>query len=116
MLYQYRSVAVLLVWLVYGPLRGRFFLSPRRAAYDNVESPGQKFYTPKEARAMVGKFFREPIAIKTYLGSGDLLTHRLSKKYSHPIWRFLVRIYPRWFVRHVLGHGFGSVMTIEATK
>ncbi len=24
--------------------------------------------------------------------------------------------FPRWFVRHVLGHRFGTVMTIEATK
>lgn len=115
MLYQYRSIAVFLVWLVHGPLKGKF-VGPRRAAYDNVESPGQKFYTPKEARAMVGKFFREPITIKKYLGSGDLLSHRLSKKYDKPIWRFLVAIYPTWFVRHVLGHAFGSVMTIEATK
>ena len=116
MLYHYHSVATLLVWLLYGPLRLQW-ISPRTAVFHNVESPGMKVYSVKEARALVGKYFqRHSVEISMKLGSGDLLTHRFSKKYQGRKWGLVRRIYPRWFVRHVLGNRFGTVMMIRTTK
>ncbi len=116
MLYHSQAVATFLVWLLYGPLRLRA-IGPRAAYFENVESPGMKVYSVSEARAMVGRHFRNhPIDIRTWLGSGDLLTHKFSPKYAAKKWEVLRALYPRWFVRHVLGHRFGTVMAIRTTK
>ncbi|MGH9522404.1 MAG: class I SAM-dependent methyltransferase [Terriglobales bacterium] len=116
MLYHSRAVATFLVWMVTGPMRFRW-ISPRAAYFENVESPGMKVYSVEEARAMVGRYFtNHPIRIETVLGSGDLLTHKFSQKYQGKKWEFARAVFPRWFVRHVLGHGFGTVMMIETVK
>jgi len=116
MLYHYPSVGVALAWLANGILRFRF-ASPRSIYGSHVESPGTKSYTVGEARDMVGRYFGgSQIAIRTYLGSGDLLTQQMSSRYSGRGWRVVQAVYPRWFVRRVLGHRFGTVMTIEVTK
>jgi ubiquinone/menaquinone biosynthesis C-methylase UbiE len=116
MLYHYPSVGVYLVWAAQGLLRFKF-KSPRACYFDNVESPGMKMYSTKEGRALVGKYFkRYTIEVKTYLGAGDLLTQRLSPRYRAPIWRIAQKIYPRWFVKRVLGDRFGTELTIATIK
>jgi len=116
MLYNYPSVSAALVWLAQGPLRFRF-IGPRAAYARYVESPGTLMFSESEARAALGGMFaQQRIECHTYLGSGDLLTHKLSNRYRNPIWRIAKAIYPRWFVRHVIGHRYGTVLTIEATK
>jgi hypothetical protein len=116
MMYRYPSMASFLVWILYGLLR-LDFRSPQIIISENVESPNTKFYTVKRAREMVRRVFTDSdVEIKTFLGSGDLLSQVLSAKYGARKWHFLQRIYPRWFVRYVLGHRVGTVMTIQATK
>ena len=116
MLYHWPSVGALLVWLLYGPLRFRF-VGPRACYAHYVESPGTQMFTVAEGRAMLGKYFPpDSIRIQTFLAAGDLLTQKLSPRYQSPVWRLAKVLFPRWFVRHVLGHRFGTVMTIEAKK
>jgi ubiquinone/menaquinone biosynthesis C-methylase UbiE len=116
MVYHHHSVATLLVWLLYGPLRLKW-VSPRHATFHHVESPGTRAYTRKEAARVVEKYFGKGSArIQTFLSPGDLLTQQRSDKYRGRVWDALVRVYPRWFVRHVLGHRFGYNLTIEAVK
>jgi ubiquinone/menaquinone biosynthesis C-methylase UbiE len=116
MLYHYPSVGTLLLWLLYGPLRGRL-VHPRVIVAERVESPGTKAYTCREAKTMLRRYFtRHPIAVRTYLGAGDLLEQKLSDKYQGPIWPLVQRLYPRWFVRHVIGHRLGTVMTLSTRK
>jgi SAM-dependent methyltransferase len=116
MLYHYPSVTSFLVWTLRGPLRFNF-RGPRTCFTENVESPGTKAFTRREARVLIGKFFgTSPIDIRTYLGPGDLLIHRFSPKYQGKKWELAKSLYPRWFVRHVLGHRFGMVMTIAVRK
>lgn len=116
MLYHYPCMTAYMTWVLYGPVRGNF-TGPRKTFLDNVESPGQKTYTVEEARQMVGKHFRtHPIEIRTYLGAGDLLEQKLSKRYPGKKWKIVQKLYPRWFVRHVLGNRFGTEMTIETIK
>jgi ubiquinone/menaquinone biosynthesis C-methylase UbiE len=116
MLYHHRSVATLLVWLLYGPLRLRW-VGPRFTTAHHVESPGTRAFTRAEAVRAVEKYFgRGTARIQTFLSSGDLLTHQRSGKYQGRLWDVLVRIYPRWFVRRVVGHRFGFMLTVEAVK
>lgn len=116
MVYHYHSIATLLVWLAHGPLRFNF-QGPRACFFDHVESPGTKVYTRKEIFASMAKLFPpESITLQTYLAAGDLLNHKLSPRYASPVWRFLVAVYPAWFVKLFLGHRFGSVLTVTAVK
>ena len=116
MLYHYPSVSAFLIWMLYGPLRLRF-QGVQQCYAQHVESPGTKIYTVGQARELVGRYFKHhPVEIRTHLGSGDLLSHKFSERYQGGLWRLVQKLYPRWFVRHVLGHRWGSVMTIQGTK
>jgi ubiquinone/menaquinone biosynthesis C-methylase UbiE len=116
MVYHYHSIATLLVWLANGPLRFNF-QGPRACFFDHVESPGTKVYTRREIFASMAKLFpAENIKLQTYLAAGDLLNHKLSKRYSSPVWKILIALYPTWFVKAFVGHRLGSVLTVTATK
>jgi SAM-dependent methyltransferase len=116
MLYHYPSAGAFLVWLLHGPLQ-MHWQGPRKSVAEHYESPGTKMYTVTEARALVGKLFnRHPIEIRLYLGAGDLLTHKFSSKYAGRKWEMLRALYPRWFVKHVLGERFGTGMLISTIK
>jgi len=117
MLYRRPSVAVGLVWLAQGPLRGRW-VSPRTAVARYVESPGTSCYSTRAARAMVGRYFpAASIRTHAYMGSGDLLSiKRRSPRYQGRLWDLAQAAYPRWLVRRIPGPMLGSVLTIEATK
>ena len=116
MLYHFPSIGCFLVWMVHGPLRFRW-MGPRSVYARYVESPGTRMFSVAQVRSALGRLFRpDSISCRTYLGSGDLLTHRLSSRYPGRHWQVLQTVYPRWFVRGVLGHRFGSVLTVEATK
>ncbi|HKS28652.1 MAG TPA: class I SAM-dependent methyltransferase [Pyrinomonadaceae bacterium] len=116
MLYHYPSVSALLIWLLYGPLRLNM-TGPRECYAKNVESIGTKIYTAKQAKEQLGKYFKkESITTRTYLGPGDLLNHNFSEKYRAAHWRLITALYPTWFIKHVVGHRFGTVLTITATK
>jgi hypothetical protein len=66
---------------------------------------------------MIERYFpAASVKIGSYLGSGDLIAHRLSSRYSNPLWHIAQRLYPRWFIRHVVGDRFGTTMTITARK
>ena len=116
MLYNHDSVAAFLIWTLYGPLRMRRGTA-REIFARQVEGVGTRIYSRDEVERMVRSSFKKSsVDIQTYLSSGDLLSHRPSAKYSGRMWRTLIRVYPRWFVRHILGHRFGLHMTISVTK
>lgn len=116
MLYHWPSVSAVLVWLAHGPLRGRL-VHPRGVVAQHVESPGTKLFTKREAIELIRRHFGDvPVDVCTHLGAGDLLTHQLSSRYRGRLWRILQACYPRWFVLHVVGHRFGTALTIRAVK
>jgi len=115
MLYHCRSWTVLMMWILHGLLRGKPFVSPRRAVFEHLESPGTKCFSTVEVREMLRRNGFRDIAIELRLGPGDLLTIRPSERYRSPFHRLLWRIYPRPLLR-LLGNGFGLIMLIEAKK
>lgn len=116
MLYHYPSVAVFLIWLLYGVL-GRDRRPARELWADHVESPDTKVLTIPEARALMERHFPgRPVEIHTYLASGDLLTQLPSGRYKGPLWRLVFALYPRWFVSRFIGDRFGTYMTIHSVK
>jgi len=120
MLYHYPSVFAYIVWMLYGPMNGKF-VSPRKIIFDHVESPGTKSFTEDEVRKMLsgcgtGPAIDPPVRIQIYLASPDLLSFGLSENYQGRKWQLIRQIYPRWLVKLLVGNRFGTFMTIEATK
>ncbi len=113
-IYHLRSWGVGLIWARNGLLRGKL-QGPRRIVADNMESPGTKLYTIKEAREELCAPFPRIVEIRTQLGLGDLLTMKPSAKYADPLSQFVLKVYPRGLIRR-LGHRFGGYLLIECEK
>jgi SAM-dependent methyltransferase len=113
MVYHLRSWTTLMLWGLHALGRGNPFKSPRRAVFENLESPGTKVYTVDEARTIFGDF--SSARVWTQLAFGDLLKFRPSEKYQSPLHRALFKLYPRPLVA-ALGDRFGTCLMIEAVK
>lgn len=115
MIYHLPSWSGWFMWVLYGPLRGRPFLSPRRAVFERLESPGTKAYSLREAHELVQGAGFDHVRLSTRLGSGDLLLTKPSSRYQGALFNLIWKVYPRWLVR-LLGDRFGLYLLIEATK
>jgi ubiquinone/menaquinone biosynthesis C-methylase UbiE len=102
-----------MLWAAHYALRGRPFVSVRRAMFEKLESPGTRSYTRAEARRAMHDAGFTRVRVDTRLGPGDLLLIRPSNRYSSRLYTFLWKLYPRPLVR-ALGHRFGIIMLIEA--
>ena len=115
MIYHVPSFVGWMLWFRYGLLRFRFFLSPRKAIYHYLESPGTKAYTLKETRRMLSACGFKEIRLTTKLSPGDLLTIKPSRHYGVLVYQLIWKFYPRWLIRS-LGDCFGLELLIEANK
>ena len=113
MIYHVPSWTGLMLWAVHGAARLRPWISPRRAIYEHLESPGTKAYTLAEARALMRGF--EDIELETALLAGDLLAMRPSARYQSPVHRLLWAVYPRRLIRR-FGARLGLGLLIRARK
>lgn len=100
MVYHRRSLFALQAWLAYGLLRGRPSLAIARAIARNVESPGTKAYTRREA-ALLFQGLRH-LQVRPVVTRYDL---RLGRR------RFL----PKW-VRRLVPPGLGWFLVVTGTK
>jgi len=113
MIYHVPSWTGLMLWAVHGAARLRPWLSPRRAIYEHLESPGTKAYTLAEARALMRGF--EDVELETALLAGDLLAMRPSARYQSPVHRLLWAVYPRKLIKR-FGARLGLGLLIRARK
>jgi len=113
MIYHVPSWTGLMLWAVHGAARLRPWLSPRRAIYEHLESPGTKAYTLAEARALMRGF--EDVELETALLAGDLLAMRPSARYQSPVHRLLWAVYPRGLIKR-FGSRLGLGLLIRARK
>jgi hypothetical protein len=102
-----------MLWAVHGAARLRPWISPRRAIYEHLESPGTKAYTLPEARALMQGFVN--VELETVLLAGDLLAMRPSARYQSKLHRLLWAVYPRALIRR-LGARLGLGRLIRARK
>lgn len=113
MIYHTRSIVGYMLWLRYGLLKLRPFITLKEI-YDNyLESPGTKAYTVKEAQQMFRQFSK--VQISTTLTHADLLTSDAGQRHRG---RFLIiakKIFPRAFIKTFMS-GHGLFMMIKATK
>lgn len=93
----------------------KLYRSSREAIFENLESPGTKAYTLKEAHALLDGIGFKNIHLETKLSAGDLLNIEPSKKYQSRLDRLFWKFYPRWLVR-AFGDRFGLELLIKAKK
>jgi len=115
MIYHVPSWSGFMLYLRCGLARGKFTMTMKEAIFTDMESPGTKAYTLREARDLIVGAGFEKIRASVKLGPGDLLTIKPGEKYDSPVFRMIWRIYPRWLVR-LLGDRFGLSQLIEAEK
>jgi len=113
MIYHVPSWTGLLLWGVHSAARLRPWVSPRRAIYSHLESPGTKAYTLAEARLLFSAF--SSVELSTALLAGDLLAMRPSERYQSPLFRAIWRLYPRALIRR-FGRRLGLGLLVRADK
>ncbi len=64
----------LMLWILHGFLKFKFFLSQEEIVFKYLESSGTKCYSNKEFKKNIRRFFLEVKTIKKYAGLGDLLS------------------------------------------
>jgi ubiquinone/menaquinone biosynthesis C-methylase UbiE len=113
MVYHVPSWTGLLLWGVHGLAKLRPWLTPRRAIYEHLESPGTKAYTLAEARALLADFAE--VELETALLAGDLLAMAPSARYRSLLARAAWKLYPRGLIRR-FGARLGLGLLITARK
>jgi SAM-dependent methyltransferase len=115
MIYHVPSWTGLLLWAVHGLAKLKPWLTPRRAIYDHLESPGTKAYTLAEARRLLADF--DHVELSTALLAGDLLAMKPSARYQNPLARVAWALYPRGLIRRFGGRlGLGLLITARKAK
>jgi SAM-dependent methyltransferase len=113
MIYNTWSMVGLMLWVRYGLLRLRPWMTLREVYDRHLESPGTKAYTRSGAMALMKGF--ERVRIRTVLTHGDLLTSEAGQRHRGAALSIAKAIWPRWLIRRMLP-GAGLFMLIEGTK
>ena len=113
-IYHYPSWGAFLIWARAALLHGKIFQPVRSVVANNLESPGTKLFTLREARELCRPFSRI-LDLRSQLGLGDLMSMKPSAKYADPLSRLIFKVYPRWFIRR-LGNRWGGYLLIECEK
>jgi ubiquinone/menaquinone biosynthesis C-methylase UbiE len=110
MIYHHPSLTGLMLWLRYGLLRGK---SLRQTVFDQLESPGTKSYTQREAADLLQGF--EHVEMRQVFSPGDLLLSQPSARFQGFFYRLIWALYPRFLVRR-FGRRWGLFLLISARK
>ena len=113
MIYHKQSLVGYMLWLRYGLLGLRPWLSLDRIYARYLESPGTKAYTVAEAGRLFSCF--SELRIETVLTHGDLLASGAGQRHRGWLLTLARRLWPRRLIRRLLP-GAGLFMLIEARK
>lgn len=112
MIYHRWSVVGAMLWLRYGPMRGR--LKSLDSIYDeHLESSGTKAYSHAQAKALFSGF--RLVTISSELSGGDLMEGAAGQRHPGRLLTIARKVWPRWFLRRV-GRRAGLFLIIEAVK
>jgi len=113
MIYSKYSLIGFMLWAKYGLLGMKPFTPLRTIYARHLESPGTKAYSAAEARKLFSRF--DPVALKTVLSHGDLLSSGAGQRHGGLLLKVARLVWPRWFIRTFL-YKRGLFMMIEARK
>lgn len=113
MIYHTYSMVGLMLWLRFGLLRLRPFISMKEIYSNYLESPGTKAYSIAQAKELCHGF--RQIDIQTVLTHADLLESEVGQRYRGSLLSLVRKIWPRWLIRKLFPSA-GLFMLIEARK
>lgn len=113
MIYHRHSIIGALLWLRYGLLRGRPFVSLHSIYSDFLESPGTKAYTRAEARKLFAKFANVKTSVR--LSPGDLMEGAAGQRHAGAALSLARQVWPRAIIRKFF-EDRGLFLLIEAVK
>lgn len=118
MIYHSPSWCALNLWLYYALLRLKPWKSFKRVIFENLESPGTKVYTVKEARALTLSAGFTDCKIKLFLDAGDRMNLKLGPKYeNNRLVKLAQKLYPSRLIELLDSKArLGTTMHIEAVK
>lgn len=116
MVYSNFSSSGIMLWFLYGLLRGKPFLSQEEIIFKYLESPGTKSYSKKEFRKILDGFGLKDLSISKFAGCGDKLLMPPSNKYKNSLFfKFIKKIFPRFLVSK-FENILGLALTVNAYK
>ncbi|NDA63997.1 MAG: methyltransferase domain-containing protein, partial [Chitinophagia bacterium] len=113
MIYHTRSIVGYMLWLRYGLLKLRPFITLKEIYDQYLESPGTKAYTIREAQQIFHQFSK--VHISTTLTHADLLISDAGQRHRGKLLMIARKLFPRAIIRTLLP-GHGLFMMIKATK
>lgn len=113
MIYHKWSLVGIMLWIRYGLLGLRPWMSLAEVYSRYLESPGTKAYTVAEARHLFAAFC--DVKISTLLTHGDLLESGAGQRHQGGLLTLARKIWPRTFFRRFFPN-LGLFMLIEARK
>lgn len=118
MIYHAPSWCALNLWLYHAVFKLKPWKTFKRVVFENLESPGTKVYTVKEARELALSAGFTECKIKLFLGTGDLMSLKLGPKYEgNRVVKLAQKLYPARLIELLDPKAkFGNTMHIEAVK
>lgn len=113
MIYHTFSMVGLMLWLRFGLLRLRPFISMKDIYSNYLESPGTKAYSIAQAKELC-RGFRQ-VNIRTVLTHADLLESEVGQRHRGSLLSLVRKIWPRGLIRKFFPNA-GLFMLIEARK
>ena len=113
MIYHKWSMIGFMLWVRYGVLRCRPWISLTKIYAGYLESPGTKAYSRTEAARLFHAF--KDVRISTPVCHSDLLESAAGQRHRGLLLQISKTLWPRWFIRRFLPNA-GLAMLIEATK
>ena len=113
MIYHTWSIVGMMLWVRYGLLRFRPWLTLQETYGQHLESPGTKAYTRRQAKALLTGF--TDIHIQTQLTHGDLLSSGAGQRHQGTLLTIARLFWPRWLIRRIAS-GMGLFLLIKAKK
>ncbi len=113
MIYHRWSLVGAMLWLRYGLLKGRPFMTLAEVYATYLESPGTKAFTSAEAKRLFEA--ASDVSTRIELSHGDLLESGAGQRHRGPLLTVARRVWPRWLLRRACGN-LGLFLLISGTK
>ena len=113
MIYHKWSLVGAMLWLRYALARGRPLMSLTQVYATQLESPGTKAYTQRQAARLFGGACN--VVTRVELTHGDLLESGVGQRHRGPVLLLAKLLWPRWLLRRA-AKSFGLFLLISGTK
>ncbi len=115
MVYHKKSIVGIMLWIRYGLLQLKPFITFKELYDKHLESPGTKAYSRKEAMTIFSQF--DVKNISTPLTHADLLTSEVGQRHKGILLQLARHLWPRYMLRKFFPkNGLGMMLDIEKRK